>query len=1282
MQTRTLIGAAPRIGPLVLRRFAVRPLVPRHLPARIRLAAFMAVVTALAALGAGAVATPSVNAAASPSFTAKGPVGWDTLRHLDAFDMLPVGVQTKQFSSFDRAQKNKDNNNCLRTIGSGGCVVAETTGAGEIDDIWFTDYVRTTVNGTTLMDWGNVTGMGSLVVVLDGKTVINHNLQDLVNGGLGAPFVYPLVANQYQSSGGVHIDVPMTYTSSMLVYTTATTSDADYYHVTYRSFADTAGVSTFNPADTASDVISMLKASGTADPKPAQTGAATTSAGFDLAAGASRTLATLSGPAEISALRLKLPQLAATPSQFDSADDGRAFGSGGSSTFTVAIDPSNQGVRLTRRLDETVANQVASVAVNGAVVGQWTALAASSGNYVDQALDLPASVTAGKSSITVKNTFVSSGLDFNEFHYWVDSLVGGAWKRTDAVDVGNAGDESAHSYAIVKQTWSGTRGLGTLRYAQNSTPQLTDDGRAFGSGGSSTFTVAIDPNNSGVVLTRRLDDSVANQVANVTVNGTSVGQWTALPNGFNNQFWDDQTLSIPASLTAGKSSITVKNSFVSSGLDFNEFHYWADSVVSGALVRTDSVDVGNAGSESAHGYAVVDQTWSGTRTYGYFPTAVVNSNAILADVRIRISFDGSQLVDAPLGEFFGSSQYDGNVRSLMTGMDPGVSGWLSAWWPMPYASGATVTLYNGGSVPLTGVTSQVTAAPCAVCGTQLANGTIGYFHTTSHSVSAVDQVVGKDYTILNASGHGKYVGVALGMTGPINRIYLEGNEHVYVDGSESPNPNGTGTEDYFDGGWYFTNGPFSLPFNGSPSHQAGTYGCLDGNDCTSTYRLTIQDAVPFSSGLTYDIEHGFNFNASDGGHGDDVAASYSSTAFWYGDATAASKTTDTLNVGDAASESAHGYTSSAPGNVGQTTATYEGNDGTPVPVTVVGRTTSAAVSFTLAVDPSNVGVTLRRTSNQTAGYQQAAVSVDGTGVGTWTEAFGNTYHRLLDDSFQLPSSVTAGKSQIAVTLTPASGSPPWAASRYQAVSMVAPFTDVTAPSAVSGVAVHATSAGSTLLSWTAASDNVAVDHYAVYAAQNAAPVVGAGTLVGTSGVPSFAHAGLAAGQSWHYVVVAVDAAGNAGAPSADAAVTVAAPTKMEAESLAGSVTGTAPAASQPNCCNIVWSNNAQLFIQPTAIGQYATVTFTAPAAGRYDVSAAQTVAGDYGVVTVAVDGTRLGGAFDGYAPSVQITDATEDYGAVQLAAGAHTLTIAVGGKDGWSGGLRAGVDYLVLSSSS
>lgn len=1243
----------------------------------------LAVVTASATTAISAAAAPAARSATlakTAAAAANGLVGWDTLRHLDQYASLPQGVQLKQFSSFDRAQHNTDQDNCLRGIGSGGCVMAEATGPGEVDSIWLTGFVN--VNGAN--DWGNVSALGNIVIVLDGKTIVNASLQSVVNGSMGAPFVYPLVANASQSSGGVYIDVPMPYRSSMLIYTTAT-PNPHYYHVDYRTYADATGVATFDPTDTASDVLAMLNASGTADPKPAQAGATTVAAGpFSLAPGATQQLASISGPASLSALHLSLPQLAAPPSGVDPADDGRAFGSGGSSSFTLAVDPANQGVRLTKRIDATVANQVATVAVNGTVVGRWTALPQSKGNYVDEAVDLPVSVTGGKSSITVTNTFVSSALDVNEFHYWADSLVNGVMKRTDTVDVGpnHVADETAHRYAIAGQTWSGWRGLGVLHYAQNSVPQLTDDGRAFGSGGSSTFRVAVNPANQGVILTRRYDSSVADEVANVTVNGVAVGRWAPTATGPNGQVWADESVTVPASVSAGQSSLTVTNTFVSSALDFNEFHYWADSIVNGNQQRTDTVDVGNTGDEGAHGYSITGQTWNGTRTFGYFPAAVIDSNAILTGVRVRISFDGVQTVDAPLGEFFGSARYDAQVRSLMTGLDP-AAGSLISWWPMPFSGGAVVSLYNGSQITLSGASAQTTSAPCSTCASQLSAGQIGYFHATPNWVPADKQVPGQDYTILTASGRGKFAGVALGMAGPSNRIYLEGNEHVSVDGDRSPNPNGTGTEDYFSSGWYFTNGPDTLPFNGNPSHQAGTYGCPDTVDCTSAYRLTIDDAVPFNSSISYTIEHGFDFNAPGGGTGDDVAAEYTSTAFWYGVGQTTQKTTDTLTVGDTSSESAHGYTTGpAAGNAGRLTDTFEGNDGAVTPVAASGRTSQGAVSFRLAVDPANSGVTLMRSSDQEVGYQQAAVTVNGQAAGTWWEPLGNPLHRLLDDSFQIPPALTAGASSLAVTLTPASGSPAWSAAQYRALSQVAPFSDSTAPSAVSGAAAHATGSGSTLVTWAPATDDVGVDHYAVYAARDAAPTIDAAHLVGSVRVPSFAHGGLSSGQNWHYRVVAVDAAGDAGAASADAAVTVAAPVKIEGESLVGSATGTATVTSQANCCNLVWSGNAQLWMQATAAGQSTKVTFNVATAGRYDLAAVQTVAHDYGVVGVAVDGAAVGGPFDGYAPAVRITNVAQEYGAVNLSAGSHTLTLTATAKDAWAANYYAGFDYLLLSPSS
>jgi hypothetical protein len=1229
-------------------------------------------VASLVAIPSAAVAAihhpGAARAAVTPHavFTAKGPVGWDTLRNLQAFDTIPQGVQTHQFSSTDPAQNNNDQGHCLRSIGSGGCVMAEATGAGEIDSIWMTSID----NGVN----GDLTALGNLVVVLDGKTIINAPADSVVNGSLGAPFEYPLVANASQSSGGDYIDVPMTYTSSMLVYTTATPFP-DYYHVTYRSFADATGVSTFDPTDTASDVLSMLDAAGTADPKPAQPGATTTSTGINLAPGASVTLGSLTGPATIDALQLHLPQLAPPPSQQDPADDGRAFGSGGSSQFTMAIDPDNQGVRLTRRLDQSIGNQVADISVDGTPIGQWAPLPASPGNYVDEAVDIPASITAGQSQITIKNTFVSSDLDFNEFHYWADSLVDGSYVRTDTLDVGpdSTASEAAHSYSITGQTWAGLRNQGSRQYAPASVPLLTDTGRAFGAGGSSTFTMAINPSNSGVTLTRRLDAGIADQVANVSVDGTSVGQWAPLPGQPGNERWADEAISIPASLTAGKSSITITNTFVSSSVDFNEFHYWADSIVNGQPDRTDDLDIGNSASEAAHDYSITGQTWSGSRTFGYVPQAVLDSNAVLAGVQIRISFDGTQTVNAPLGQFYGSAGYDGTVRSLMTGMDPGGSGDLDAWWPMPFASSAVVSLYNGSGVALSGGTASITSAPCSTCASQLSSGTIGYFHATANSTSAANQVAGQDYQILHVSGHGKFVGVALGMTGPASpayyRGYLEGNERVYVDGSRTPDPLGTGTEDYFSSGWYFTNGPYTLPFNGNPIHLAGNYGCPVNQDCTSAYRLAIDDAVPFTTSLTYGIEHGAT---------DNVAADYSSTAFWYGESTATQKVTDTLTIGNAASEQAHGYSSSDAGRTQETT-TFQGNDGAAQPVTLTRRATQSPVSFTLAVASTNTGATIDRTSDQNQGYQEATVTVNGQAAGTWLEPWSNIYHRWRDDSFQVPSAITAGQSTLHVTLTPVSGSAPWTAAQYQARSQVPPFTDSSVPATVTGVIARALSSTAVSVTWAPVAG---ADHYAVYAAQGGAPSISPADLVGTTPVPSFVHQGLAAGQDWHYRVAAVSASGISGAASSDISLSVQAPVKIEAESLVSTATGTAPAQSQSNCCGVTWSGGAQLWITATAASQYVTLTFSVPTAGLYDISAPQTLAHDYGIAQVSVDGTRLGSPVDGYAPNVEITDAPQDYGQLSLPAGNNTITITLTGNEPWAANYYAGYDYFLFSPAS
>jgi hypothetical protein len=132
-----------------------------------------------------------------------------------------------------------------------GCVVAEDRVAGEVDSIWFT------------RDRGNVSAIGKIRIDLDGHTVIDAPLQSLVDGVLGAPFVWPLVANAVQSPGGVYIKVPMPYRRSMRI---SVASNLEYYHVDYRRFSRTDAVVTFSLSDPALDVIASLRAAAPSTP--------------------------------------------------------------------------------------------------------------------------------------------------------------------------------------------------------------------------------------------------------------------------------------------------------------------------------------------------------------------------------------------------------------------------------------------------------------------------------------------------------------------------------------------------------------------------------------------------------------------------------------------------------------------------------------------------------------------------------------------------------------------------------------------------------------------------------------------------------------------------------------------------------------------------------------------------------------------------------------------------------------------------------------------------------
>src|SRR3984957_368263 len=321
------------------------------------------------------------------------------------------------------------------------------------------------------------------------------------------------------------------------------------------------------------------------------------------------------------------------------------------------------------------------------------------------------------------------------------------------------------------------------------------------------------------------------------------------------------------------------------------------------------------------------------------------ADQLLTGLRLRIAFDDRIMVDSPLGEFFGAGLGTSDVRSLMfaTTPEPGGSLSLSDWWPMPFARTTRVTLFNTTADPVAGIDTEVVTAPDPQWAPALASGRAGYFTAYSH---AGPTTLGQDWLFADEQGHGKFVGVSHTIRGARTKTgysdgapyFLEGAERVYTDGSPSPQWYGTGTEDFYEGGWYFNNGTlFSDPLTGQPDQRTAAGGCSD--YCVAVYRLMLADAIGYHSSIRFGIEHGKR---------NMVQPDYSSTAFLYTQANETTMPGDDVNPGDPVGRFLHGYTDTdADDRV--LISQYEGEDDTRTIAGLV-RAAPAVITFHVHID--------------------------------------------------------------------------------------------------------------------------------------------------------------------------------------------------------------------------------------------------------------------------------------------------------------------------------------------
>ena len=239
---------------------------------------------------------------------------------------------------------------------------------------------------------------------------------------------------------------------------------------------------------------------------------------------------------------------------------------------------------------------------------------------------------------------------------------------------------------------------------------------------------------------------------------------------------------------------------------------------------------------------------------------------------LRGYFDGhkSPDIEAPLADFFGSAYGRKPFQSLLLRQDE--NGPMEADFPMPFAHSARFTIENGTGKPMRLEWKAVTTSE------PFHPKEEGYFHA-QWSQEMTKRGQPHIWTQIKAR-RGHFVGIVQTMAGARNLGFLEGDEQFRTDAevwgaSKVPTTvigpwNGTGTEDCFNSGWYYSAGPNALPVNGAlVKDTVGRIGRID------TYRWFLNDAPVFQHSLDAQIEHG--------GTNDAPNTDYSSVAYWYAD---------------------------------------------------------------------------------------------------------------------------------------------------------------------------------------------------------------------------------------------------------------------------------------------------------------------------------------------------------------------------------------------------------------
>ena len=211
------------------------------------------------------------------------------------------------------------------------------------------------------------------------------------------------------------------------------------------------------------------------------------------------------------------------------------------------------------------------------------------------------------------------------------------------------------------------------------------------------------------------------------------------------------------------------------------------------------------------------------------------------DLLLRISFDGEEpAVLCPLGDFFGYAWGQPAMKGLLAGTTGPTN---YCYFPMPFDRSALVEVVSERATPVE-LRAEVLHAAVP------RNADEGKFYALWRRENPTTP--GEPFTFIETDGRGHLVGVVLQAQGfeSGKTLFFEGDDQTTIDGELVIH--GTGSEDFFNGGWY------DVPDRWERRLSFPLSGCLGyakhlGR--TGAYRFFLGDAYAYRQRLRQTIEH-------------------------------------------------------------------------------------------------------------------------------------------------------------------------------------------------------------------------------------------------------------------------------------------------------------------------------------------------------------------------------------------------------------------------------------------